>query len=127
MAESNTFHGNSRHFSFLFFFSSGYQGTVHDGMKASGDRVADALVFALLWQETFTIVEARSTRNFPAEPVTGEAQYHTGDAYFCRGHLVGSRRAGTVVQAREVSDNMRDIPEGWHGRMGTARVGLSDV
>ena len=45
MAESNTFHGNSRLF-FLFFFFSGYQGTVHDGMKASGDGVADALVFA---------------------------------------------------------------------------------
>ena len=67
----------------------------------------------------FAIVEAGSARNFPAEPVTGKAQYSTGDVYFCRGSLVGSQAAGTVAQAREVSDNMRDIPEVRHGKMDT--------
>jgi len=57
----------------------------------------------------------------------GTVQYGTGDVYFCRGSLVGSQAAGTVAQAREVSGNMRDIPEVWHGKMGTVCVGLCDV
>jgi len=100
----------------FFSFFSGYQGTrVHDGTKYPGMGFADASVFAPYGKKVLPLWKLDRQQISQQNPLR-ERQSTVQEMFtFAVAKLVGSRAAGTVVQAREVSDNMRDIPE---GRMG---------
>ena len=105
----------------VFFFSPVTK--VDDGMKVPGDGVADASVFAPYCKKILPLWKLDRQEISQQKPL--RERHSTGDVYFCRGSLVGSQAAGTVAQAREVSNNMRDIPEVWQRWI--LCVGLRDV